>query len=87
MDPSEIETTKMIALQTKIDDNPDIIESAGERVSDRMFAIINQVYNQLIPEGEGKMTDMEYNLIKKLILEELCHLCEGPGVSYTILHK
>ena len=53
MDPSEIETTTVRALQTKIDDNPDIIESAGEMVSDKMFYIINQVYQQLIPDGGG----------------------------------
>ena len=58
-------------LQNKIDDdaNYDIIEAAGEILSDKLYGIACQVYMQLYPNGI--MLADDYRIIKKAILKQL----------------
>jgi len=56
-------------LQNKIDNNYDLIEAAGEMLSDKLFNIAYQTYKQLNLNGE--MSDNDYRLIKNAILKEL----------------
>lgn len=63
------ESDKLKVLQDKINETPDFIESLAERINDKMYVMIFSSYRKLVPDGE--MSDEEYKLIEKLVLQEL----------------